>query len=535
MMNNQASDASGWAPLRQPIFRVLWIAGLFSNVGMWMRDVAGAWLMTSLSPSPIMVALMQTAGSLPIFLLGLPAGALADVVDRRRLLLFCQVWMMAGATLLGTLTVLGLTTPWALLILSFGLQVGGAMALPVYQAIVPELVNRDDVRAAVTLGAVGFNLSRAVGPALGGLVVAALGPGAVFLLSAASLVGVVTAIYRWHRAVPESALPTERVLGAIRTGMRYMLHAPELHALFLRTFLFTTCASALWALLPLLARRQLGLDSLGYGVLLGCLGAGAVLAAIVLPKMRQRFSVDVLVTSAQLLFAMVLVGLAFIDSVVLVGFSMALGGVAWVSLLSTFNGGVQVAVPSWVRGRAMAAFGMIFFAGMAGGSVVWGAVASFAGIPAALVSAGLGLASILAFTARYRLPNSEGLDLAPSMHWPERDQPIETRPEQGPILVTIEYRIDARSSREFARAMQGMRRIRLRDGAIEWGLFHDTTDLSRYVEFFIVESWLDHLRQHERFTVADRATAKLVQSFHVGETPPIVSHMTYAYGSEQEP
>jgi MFS family permease len=501
---------------------------------MWMRDVAGAWLMTSLAPSPIMVALMQTAGTLPVFLLSLPAGALADVLDRRRLLLFCQVWMMIGAAVIGLLTVGGWTTPFVLLILTFALQVGGALSMPAYQAIVPELVPRADLHAAVTLGAVGFNLSRAVGPALGGLMVAALGPGAVFLLNAVSFLGVTMVLYQWRRAAPESALPAERFLGAMRTGMRYVLHAPELHALLIHTVLFTFCGSAIWALLPLFVRSELGLGSLGYGVLLGCLGTGAVIAAIILPKMRQRWSVNLLVVAAQLLFAVVLVSLAFVRDAVLVGLAMGVGGMAWVSLLSTFNSGVQVAVPAWVRGRAMASFGMVFFAGLAGGSVLWGAVASFAGIPATLLIAAVALAGTLPFAARYRLSTAEGVDLSPSVQWSETNRVIEPRPDQGPVLVTIEYRVDFRSAREFARAMQGMRRIRLRDGAIDWGLFRDTEDSGRYVEFFIVESWLDHLRQHERFTISDRATAKLVQSFHVGEVPPVVSHMLYAYGSEPE-
>jgi MFS family permease len=481
-----------------------------------------------------MVALMQTASTMPIFLLSLPAGAMADVADRRRLLIFFQLWMTVGAAILGLLTVGGLTTPLVLLILTFTLQVGGALSGPAWQAIVPELVSRADLHGAVALGAMGFNLSRAVGPALGGLVAAAFGPGAVFLLNAASFLGVVVVIYRWRRPVPESALPTERFLSAIRTGMRYVIHAPELHAFLIRAFLFAFCASALWALLPLLARRELGLSSFGYGVLLGCLGTGAVAAALILPRMRQWFSAELLVVLAQLLFAMVLIALALVHNVLLVGIAMGLAGVAWLSLFSTFNAGVQLAVPSWVRGRVMASYGIVFFGGLAGGSVLWGTVASFVDIPAALLIAALALGAALLFVLRYRLPAGENLDLRPSARWPETERVLEPQHDQGPVLVTVEYRIDPRSAREFARAMRGMRRIRLRDGAIEWGLFRDTTDLGRYIEFFIVESWLDHLRQHERFTISDRATAKLVQSFHTGETPPVASHMLYAYGSEPE-
>jgi MFS family permease len=499
-----------------------------------MQDVSGAWLMTSLAPKPIMVALMQTASTLPIFLLSLPAGAMADVADRRRLLILFQLWMAVGAALLGLLTVGGLTTPLVLLVLTFVLQAGGALSGPAWQAIVPELVPRSDLQGAVALGAMGFNISRAVGPALGGLVAAIFGSGAVFLLNAVSFLGVVVVVYRWDRPAPESALPTERFMGAIRTGMRYVIHAPELHALLIRALLFAFCASALWGLLPLLARKELGLGSFGYGVMLGCLGTGAVVAALILPKVRQKFSAEQLAILAQLLFAMVLVGLALLHNVVLAGIAMGLGGVAWLSLFSTLTSGVQLAVPSWVRGRVMASYGIVFFGGLAGGSVLWGTVASFVDIPAALLIAALALGGALLFTMRYRLPAAENLDLRPSRRWTETERIAGPEHDRGPVLVTVEYRIDPPSAREFARAMQGMRRIRLRDGAIEWGLFHDTTDLGRYVEFFIVESWLDHLRQHERFTVSDRATAKLVQSFHVGETPPVASHMLYAYGSEPE-
>ncbi|MBP1732173.1 MAG: arabinose efflux permease family protein [Deltaproteobacteria bacterium] len=536
MSADRASDASAWTPLRRPVFRALWIASVFSNVGTWMQDVGGAWLMTMLAPSPIMVALMQTATTLPIFLLSLPAGALADVIDRRRLLLFCQAWMMSGAALLGVLTMSGVTTPLVLLVLTFVLQMGGAMSMPAYQAVVPELVSRADLHKAVALGAIAFNLARAVGPALGGLIVAAFGPGAVFLLNAASFLGVVVVIYRWQRTAPESALPTERFLNAMRAGIRYVVHAPELHSILIRTVLFAFCGSALWALLPLFASRELGLSSFGYGVLLGCLGSGAVVAALILPKMRRRFSVGALVGGAQLLYAAVLVGLAFTHNVLLVGLAMGLGGVAWISLLATFNSEVQVVIPSWVRGRVMATYGIVFFGGLAGGSVLWGAVALFAGTPATFVSAALGLASGLVFVMRMRLPSSEGLDLRPSVRSSSHpDWTVDTELDSGPVLVTIEYRIDPRSASQFARAMQSIRRIRLRNGAMQWGLFCDTKDAGRYVELFIVESWLEHLRQHERFTVSDRATEKLLRSFHVGEDPPVVSHMLYAYGLEPRP
>jgi MFS family permease len=504
-------------------------------MGMWMRDVAGAWLMTSLAPTPIMVALMQTATSLPMFLLSMPAGALADVVDRRRLLIFNQVWIMAVAALIGGLTLAGVITPVLLLLFTFVLQIGGAMTVPAYQAVVPELVPRADLHSAVTLGAMGFNISRAAGPALGGLIVALLGPAPVFFISAATFVGVLAVLYRWHREAPESALPTERVFAAMRTGLRYVLHAPEIHAPLVRALIFIFCGSAVWALLPLLVKQEMGLGSSGFGLFLGCLGAGAVAAAFILPAIRQRFSADVIVNAAQVLFAAVLVSIGGFHHPVFVGFAMAVGGVAWISIFSTCNAEMQTSVPSWVRGRVMAMFGIVFFGGMAAGSSLWGAVASLTGIPATLVCAGLVLGSGLALAVRYRFRSSEGLDLRPSMHWSQQELVIEPELDQGPVLVSIEYRVEPVRAREFTRAMRALRRIRLRTGAFEWGLFRDTKDERRFVEYFLANSWLEHLRQHERFTVADHEINKIARSFHVGDSPPVVSHMLYAYRLKEEP
>lgn len=532
MASDPTTRPSAWSPLRDPVFRALWIASVVSNMGSWMHDVAGAWLMTSLAPTPIMVALIQTASSLPMFLLSMPAGALADVVDRRRLLIFNQVWMMVAAALLGGLTLAGVITPVPLLVLTFALQMGSAMTMPAYQAVVPELVPRADLHSAVTLGAMGFNISRAAGPALGGLIVAALGPAPVFLLNAVTFVGVIVVLYRWRRETPESALPTERMGAAIRTGLRYVLHAPEIHTPLVRALIFIFCGSAVWALLPLLVKQEMGLGSAGFGLFLGCLGAGAVAAAFILPAIRQRFSADVVVNAAQVLFATVLVSIGVFHHPVFVGFAMAAGGVAWISIFSTCNAEMQTAVPSWVRGRVMSMFGIVFFGGMATGSILWGAIASFTGIPATLVSAGLALGGGLVLGARYRFRPSEGLDLRPSMHWPQQELAIEPGLDQGPVLVSIEYRVDPARAREFTRAMRAVRRIRLRTGGFEWGLFRDTKDERRFVEYFLANSWLEHLRQHERFTVADHEIHTMARSFHVGDTPPVVSHMLYAYRPE---
>src|SRR5215213_1818024 len=274
--------SSTWSPLRLPLFRALWLAAVASNVGTWMHNVGAEWLMTTLAPTPFLVALMQTAETAPTFLLALPAGALADIVDRRRLLIFSQAWMLCAAVALAASALAGLTSPTVLLLLTFALGLGAAMNAPAWQAIVPELVPREELASAVSLNGVAFNIARAVGPALGGLIVAAAGPWAVFLLNSFSFVGVILVLYRWRRESVESISPTERVVGAMRAGLRYARHAPELRNVLVRTGAFALCASALWALMPLVARRELGLGPFQYGLLLGCLGAGAIAGAFLL-------------------------------------------------------------------------------------------------------------------------------------------------------------------------------------------------------------------------------------------------------------
>ena len=315
-----ASEApvSAWAPLRTPVFRALWIVSVVSNIGTWMHDVGAAWLMISLTPSPLLVALMQTATSLPIFLLALPGGALADIVDRRRLLLVTQSWMCATAVALGLVTLAGVTTPAVLLALTFALGLGAALNMPAWQATTPEMVPRAQLLAAVALGGVGFNVARAVGPALGGLIVAVAGSGAVFLLNALTFLGVIGAVYTWRRPPRERRLPPEHVLGAMRAGVRYVRHAPLFRAVLVRTAVFIICGSATWALLPVVGRRDLGLSALGYGVLLGCLGLGAVAGSAVLPRLRARLSVDALVIVATIIFGAATLAVPSIYSVRLV-------------------------------------------------------------------------------------------------------------------------------------------------------------------------------------------------------------------------
>ena len=519
------SIASAWGPLREPVFRALWIAAVASNVGTWMEDVGEAWLMTSLSASTLMVALVETAGSLPVVLLAVPSGAFADLIDRRRLLLITQAWMLIVAATLGVLTIAGLTTPWVLLVLAFALGLGAAANAPAWEAITPELVARKDLSAAVTLGAVAFNVARAVGPAAGGLLVAAFGSGPVFLLNAVSFLGVIVVLYRWQRPVAKSNLPPEHVLGAMRAGVRYVRHTPALQAVLVRAAAFILCASALWALLPLVARRGLGLSAAGYGVLLGCLGLGGVTGATFLPKVRQKISTDSLVIGATLIFAAVTIVLGYVHIATLVGGSLFFGGIAWIALLSTFNVAAQTATAAWVRARVLGVYMLAFFGGFAIGSAMWGWIAGRAGISLTLLIAAVGLVGGLATGIRFKLRCGEDLDLTPSAHWPEPKVQAEPEPEAGPVLVTIEYQIDPDEAETFTQAARASGEIKRRDGAFYWNLFHDTADAGRFVETFIVDSWAEHERQHGRLTEADREVEERTRRFHRGKLPPKIAHL----------
>lgn len=490
-----------------------------------MEDVGEAWLMTSLSASPLMVALVETAGSLPIVLLALPSGTLADLIDRRRLLIITQAWMLIVAATLGVLTMAGLTTPWLLLTLAFALGLGAALNAPAWEAITPELVTRKDLPAAVTLGAVAFNVARAVGPAVGGLLVAAFGSGPVFLLNAVSFLGVIVVLYRWRRPVEKSNLPPEHVFGAMRAGVRYVRHTPALQAVLVRAAAFIFCASALWALLPLVARSGLGLSAAGYGVLLGCLGLGGVIGATFLPTLRRKTSTNTLVVGATLVFAAVTIVLGYVQVATLVGASLFFGGIAWIALLSTFNVAAQTATAAWVRARVLGVYMFAFFGGFAIGSAMWGWIAGRLGISMTLLLAAAGLVGGLTTGIRFKLRSSENLDLSPSAHWPEPKVQAQPQPQTGPVLVTIEYRINADDAEAFTEAARASGEIKLRDGAFRWNLYRDTADPGRFVETFVVDSWGEHARQHGRITKADREVEERMQAFHVGPSPPRISHL----------
>jgi MFS family permease len=523
-----APRRSAWGPLRHPVFRYLWVATVASNLGTWMHDTAATWLMTSLTSSTVMIALMQTAASLPMLFLALPAGALADIIDRRRLLIVTQLWMAVAAALLAALTVADAVTPDRLLFLTFLLGLGTALNTPAWQATVQDVVPREEVLDAVSLNGVSVNLARSIGPALGGILVSVAGSGAVFLLNATSFLAVVFVLARWQREPEDSPLPGERVVGAMRAGLRYLRHAPVAQGVFIRTAAFVIAASALWALLPVVARRELGLGAVGYGALLGSLGLGAIAGVVALPPVRQRLSTDRLVLLGTLLYAGAMVAVGLLRSVPALCAALFLGGVAWITVMPAFNVATQRVSPAWVRARMLAVYVLMFQGGLALGSALWGVVASRAGVRTALASAALVMVLGLVTAWRWPLAVGEGVDVSPSGHWRDPVVVGTLDHDDGPVLVTVEYRVDAADVPAFTAAMQAVGNQRRRDGAMTWGLYRDTADPSRLLETFVAESWGEHLRQHARATVADRAAEAVARAFHRGPGLPAVSHLIYA-------
>ena len=504
-----------WAPLQTALFRNLWIATIVSNVGTWMQDVGAGWLMTSLSSSPSIVALVEAADSFPLMLLALPAGALADIVDRRRLLIVIQFYLLIVTGTLGILTLLDMMTAWMLLGFVFVLGVGNAVMLPAWSAIVPELVPHDEMPAAVALNSVAINAARAVGPAIAGLLVAAVGVWLVFVLNALSYVGILAVLLRWRREHHKSTLPAERFLTAIRVGIRFVMHTHALQVVLIRGGAFFVFASATWSLFPLIVRRELGRGPEIYGLLLACIGIGAVAGAMLLPRVRARISRDALVAGSSALYALAALALAYVQNIGLLAVAMLATGVAWISILSALQVTAQMTLPGWVRARGLASFFVVFMAGMALGSILWGQVATRIGIPAALTIAAFGMIAAIGLTWRFKLGQHQVLDFRPTLDWPAPVLAETPEPDSGPVMVTIEYRVQPAKRAEFVAAMQAVREMRRRNGAYFWELFHDSADTARFIECFMDESWIEHLRQHERASVSDREIRQRAKQFMV--------------------
>ncbi len=524
-----------WAPLRAPLFRALWIASLASNIGTWMHEVGAAWLMTSLSTDPQLNALVAAAGSLPMFLLALPAGALADILDRRRLMIATQSWLLCVTGTLGALTFLGLVTPPVLLFFTFLMALGSALSAPAWQSIVPEIVKKKEMPAAIALGGVSWNIARVLGPTLGGILIGILAPrigniqapGAVFALNALSFSGVVAFLVSWKRAPREGDLPPELLFGAIKTGLRFARHSPELRSILTRIGAFILPSSALWAMLPLHSKVNLGLNAAGYGSLLGFFGAGAILSGLGFERLRANLSSDSIVKIASAMLAVSFVGLAVVKNIWLARAMMVGIGLSWPLGMLTFQVAMLRNAPDWVRSRAASMFLLVFTGAMTIGAFGWGAIARGFTIPWAFWLAALGLFVSIFATWRFVIPENPA-NFAPSQHWPDPVIAREPDPQDGPVLITVEYEIAPQDAQNFALAMRPIRLMRLRDGALRWNLFQDAADPTRWLETMLVESWSQHLRQHARVSQQSEVLEREANGFHTGKKAPRVSHLIAA-------
>jgi predicted MFS family arabinose efflux permease len=518
------ADDSAWAPLAARVFRALWIAQLVSNTGTWMQTVGAQWLLVGHGAA--LVTLVQSASSLPVVLLALPSGALADRFDRRKVLLTAQFAMFAVSTVLTVSAFRGALTPGLLLGLTFLLGCGTALMGPAWQAVQPELVERRQLGQAAALGAVNMNLARAVGPALGGVVVAAAGAGWVFAFNALSCLAIAAVLLWWRRpAAPRPAGGEEGLLAAVQAGRRYVRHAPGVRRVLLRTALFIPGGAALWSLLPLVASRSLGLGPDGYGLLLGVVGVGAVGGAFALPALRRRLGANGILAAGAAVFAVTLVVLATTRLPWLAAAALLLAGPAWIGVLSTLNAAVQQRLPGWVRARGLAVYLVVFQGGQALTAPVWGVLAEGLGLTVSLL-AGAGLLVGCALSVRHRpLYGTDGIDPSPSAHWPTPPLVFEPGPADGPVLVRVTYRVAPENWSAFTDRMRHVARSRRRTGALTWGLFQDGGDPRRFSETYLVASWSEHLAQHHsRLTAGDRRWEEQARGLLVEGSVPEVTH-----------
>lgn len=516
LVKSQPTSSGVLSPFRHLAFAVIWTATVISNVGMWMQDTAGSWLMTSLNADPRIVALVQVAVSFPMFLLGLPAGALADIFNRRYLLISMETVGTLLTVIFALLIATNHITPAILLLLIFLTSVASALIAPAWEAIVPQLVGKKDLPPAVSLNSVGVNISRAIGPALGGWLIANWGIAIPFWANAISNLGVLASLIWWRMPTrPKKDLPPERFGNAIRLGIRHARYNPFLRATLMRSLSFFIFASAYWALLPLVARNQIAGGVAIYGVLLGAIGFGAVIGAFATAKTRKKLGPNrvVVLGSVGTAVALVLFGTAR-EPIMAIAASLV-AGVSWISVISTLNTSAQLALPEWVRGRGIAVYTTVMFGAMALGSELWGQVASIVNLAFAHYFAAVGMLAAIPLSYFWKLQSGQFVDLTPSMFWPEPMISAKVSKDRGPVLVTIEYVIDEKNQEEFLRAMYKLAAERRRTGAYQWGVFENIARKGHWLEMFVVDSWLEHLRQHRRLTEADRLIEANVHKFQI--------------------
>jgi MFS family permease len=520
-----SARTSSDGPLRIPDFRLLWTAGLAVNLALWMQAVGASWLMLSLAPSPLMVALIQTAQSLPAFMFGLPGGVLADLVNRRVLILIAYAWLGLSAALAAVGTFAGDMTPMLLLLVTASIGAAFALQAPAVHTSLAESVPRDQLFVALALSAVSFNVARAVGPALAGAVVSIAGTAVVFAACAAFFAFAFLAVLRWrHRSRP-SELPPERIFIGVKGALQYARHSPVMLSQLLRTLLFVGAASGLWALLPIVARDRLRLGADGYGLLLACLGGGAVLGAVSAVRLRKKWSVNVVGIASAVIYTCGVTVVAESFSPVSVCFALGLAGAGWAVVGNVNLTAIQTAIPPWVRARAMALYLLVFQGAMAAGGALWGGIATHWSVEAALLASVLALAATVAVMRALPARIGELAEATPSDVASLPALEVTLDEQEGPIAVQVTYVIRPQDRNEFLSVMQALGRSRKRDGALFWRIYRDLGQPHRYSERFIVRSWTDYLRQRSRTTEADRKVEQRAWSMHHGSHAPEMQHM----------
>lgn len=521
---NDAGAPSALSPFRYPVFRGVWIASLLSNFGSLIQSVGASWMMLSIAPSPDMVALVQASTSLPIMLLSLVAGAMADNMDRRKIMVFAQIFMLSISLALSLCAWAGLIGPWTLLLFTFLIGCGSAFFAPAWQASVGDMVPRTEVPSAVALNSMGFNIARSVGPAIGGAIVAAAGAAAAFAVNAASYISLLTVLARWKPQPRAHGLPSETLGIAMGAGLRYVAMSPHIRTVLLRSAVFGFGASSILALLPLVAKHLVSGGPLTYGLLLGAFGVGAVTGALGASRLREKLSTEAIVRWAGFILALAAVMVGVSTFLVLTMAALLLAGAGWVLSLSTFNVSVQLSAPRWVVARALSLYQMAAFGGLAAGSWLWGEAAAKIGIAdALLISAGVVLIGvILGRWAPLSQAGALNLDPLRAALWnaPGTVVPVDER--TGPVVITVEYVIDEGDIEEFLNLMNDRRRMRRRDGARNWRLLRDLSDPQLWIERYETPTWLDYIRLNNRATQDDASVPEHLRQLHRGPEAPRV-------------
>jgi MFS family permease len=511
------------APLETPTFRLLWSTWLIANVCMWMNDVAAAWTMTTLTSTPLWVALVQSASTLPVFLLGLPSGALADIIDRRRFLVATQFWLATTAVALSVVSALGLITVPLLLLLVFANGIGLSLRWPVFAAIVPELVKRDRLPQALALNGMAMNASRIIGPLLAGTIIASAGSVWVFALNAVLSVISGFVVLRWKREHRPDPLGREHLISAIRVGVQFVTQSPRMRAVLTRVTIFFFHSTVVLALLPLLARGLKGGDAGTFTLLLASMGAGAIVAVLGMPRLRQAYGRDALVLRGTLVQSAATAVMAVAPNVGVAVPAMIAGGMAWITVANSLSVSAQLSLPDWVRARGMATYQMAIMGSSAIGAALWGQIATIGSVKDALLVAAASGVLMTLLALRYVTDSPDEDDVSPAQAGVALRPALAQPPEEGQVLTQIEYRIDPARAAAFLEVMQATRRVRLSQGAIGWELIHDIGDPTRYVEQVVDPSWTEHLRRFHRITAADMALRERRFAFQVGDEPPAVT------------